>query len=223
MQYVGEGGLLKIVDAVAATQDPNTGGTFGLVPDSWNSDLVGCQPEFDILAWAAGTVTLTNVELFCGVLRPGTIPNDSFDAVTHASDTVTINAHNLITGDGPFRITSAGGALPAPLAAATDYWPIWASANTIKFATSLENALAGVAIDLTDGGSGNPHQIDGTAATKRMKWLSLGTITASMSLTVHRGHVVRATGHQHAIAYAIGATWGAGIAATFEMLPAQEK
>ncbi len=69
-------------------------------------------------------------------------------------DLATLTAHGMITGDGPFRVSNAGGGLPAGLAAATDYWALVASDNTFKFATSLANALAETTIDLTTDGTG---------------------------------------------------------------------
>lgn len=47
------------------------------------------------------------------------------------------------------------GTLPAPLVAGTTYFAIRVSATTLKLATTLANALAGTAIDLTDAGSGS--------------------------------------------------------------------
>jgi plastocyanin len=73
--------------------------------------------------------------------------------VTAATDIVTIAAHGLLTGT---KVTlTTDDTLPGGLAAATDYYIIAASANTIKFATSQANAVAGTAIDLTNAGTGN--------------------------------------------------------------------
>lgn len=44
--------------------------------------------------------------------------------------------------------------LPAPLALATDYWLVRASATTANVATSLANAIAGTFINITDAGTG---------------------------------------------------------------------
>ena len=69
-------------------------------------------------------------------------------------DLCTKAAHGLQTGDGPIRVANSGGGLPTGLAASTDYWVIVASSSTFKLATSLANALAGTAINLTTDGTG---------------------------------------------------------------------
>lgn len=69
------------------------------------------------------------------------------------SDTVTITGHGFTTG---VKVTlTTAGALPTGLVVLTDYYLIVVDANTIKFATSQANALAGTAIDLTGAGSGS--------------------------------------------------------------------
>lgn len=64
---------------------------------------------------------------------------------------VTIASHGLATGRKG-QLTSTG-TLPDPLLTGTDYFIINIDADTIKFATSLANAEAGTAIDLTDQGT----------------------------------------------------------------------
>lgn len=74
-------------------------------------------------------------------------------AVSTANDTITKTGHDFTTGlKGQF--TTSGG-LPAGLAAVTDYFIIVVDANTYKVATSLVNALAGTAVDITTQGTGN--------------------------------------------------------------------
>jgi hypothetical protein len=59
---------------------------------------------------------------------------------------------------------STDDTLPAGLAALTDYFVILVDANTIKLATSLVNANAGTAVDITDAGaSGATHTFTATA------------------------------------------------------------
>ncbi len=71
--------------------------------------------------------------------------------VVIATDRITITAHGLTTGlKGQ---ASSGGTLPAGLAISTDYFVIVVDANIIKLATSLANALASTAIDITDQGT----------------------------------------------------------------------
>lgn len=71
--------------------------------------------------------------------------------VSVANDTVTITAHGFLTGIA-VTLTSSG-TLPGGLATATTYYLIKVDADTIKFATSLVNALAGTAVNITDTGT----------------------------------------------------------------------
>lgn len=64
---------------------------------------------------------------------------------------ITIPSHGFPEGF-KVRLTTTG-TLPAPLLTATDYFVIVVDANTIQLATSLANALAGTAINITDQGS----------------------------------------------------------------------
>lgn len=75
-------------------------------------------------------------------------------AVTAATDLIAVqsNADRWITGM-KVRATTTG-ALPTGLALATDYFVIRVDATTIKLASSLANAIAGTAIDITAIGSG---------------------------------------------------------------------
>lgn len=100
--------------------------------------------------------------------RPLVVADLTFTAAS-GTDLLTATAHGLETGDGPIRVSNSGGALPTGLAAATDYWVIKVSADTFKLATSLTNAYAGTAIDITADGSGTQTLSD-TASTERGIW-----------------------------------------------------
>lgn len=77
-----------------------------------------------------------------------------------ASDICTWTAHGMLTG---LKVqVSTTTTLPAGLSASTDYYVIKLSANTFSLATSLVNAQAGTAIDITDAGTGT-HTITPTA------------------------------------------------------------
>ncbi len=69
-----------------------------------------------------------------------------------AANAVSITSHGMATGLKG-QLTSTG-TLPAGLALATDYYIIVVDANTVQFATSLADAVAGTAVDITDEGSG---------------------------------------------------------------------
>jgi len=70
--------------------------------------------------------------------------------VNQTDDQATVTAHGLITGAKVALTTT--GTLPAGLVATM--YVIVVDASTLKFATSLANALAGTAEDITDDGSG---------------------------------------------------------------------
>ena len=101
-----------------------------------------------------------------------------------ASDICTAAANGFTTGlKGQASTTTT---LPAGLSAATDYFVIVLTANTFKLATSLANALAGTAIDITDAGTGThtftPTSVAGGAiklqkSNDRTNWSDEGSAT----------------------------------------------
>lgn len=86
-------------------------------------------------------------------LSYNTVQNVAWAPATHVvtgdatANTLTKTAHGLANGQKG-RMT--GSALPAPLAADTDYWVVGAAANTFQLAATK----GGAAIDLTTAGSG---------------------------------------------------------------------
>jgi hypothetical protein len=101
---------------------------------------------------------------YTAAFTPVVIADDTFTADA-GDDSLEATAHALQTGDGPVRVSSSG-TLPAGLASATDYWVIKIDADNFSLATSLANALAGTAINITDAGSGT-HTLSDTASTVR--------------------------------------------------------
>jgi hypothetical protein len=59
----------------------------------------------------------------------------------------------------------SGGTLPAPLEAGTTYYAIRVDANNVKVATSLANAEANIALDLTDNSGGGTHTLQSLKPT----------------------------------------------------------
>lgn len=110
--------------------------------------------------------------------------------VTPETDTIAIAAHGYTTG-WAMTLTSTGTP-PAPLAAGTVYYVISVSAGVIKLATSYENAILGVAIDLTDAGD--------IGATNTLTPASLISTDVSPVLTygstfnLAEGDIIRALG-----------------------------
>lgn len=72
----------------------------------------------------------------------------------HASETLTSVAHGMVTGDGPYRLTNAGGALPTGLAVDTDYWIIRLTADTYQLAASYADAIAETEVTFSSDGTG---------------------------------------------------------------------
>jgi hypothetical protein len=80
----------------------------------------------------------------------------SFIANADSDEITTTTAHGMITGS---RLQlSSSGSLPTSafgfLDSYVDYYAIKTSDTALKLAASLEDALAGIAFDLTDSGSG---------------------------------------------------------------------
>jgi len=82
------------------------------------------------------------------------------------TDELTIDANSTLYTGQVVRVSSTT-TLPAPLVAATDYWVIRTSATVIKLATSLANAHAGTAINITAAGTGT-HTLTLTMANRAL-------------------------------------------------------
>ncbi len=73
--------------------------------------------------------------------------------VTTGTEKITMSSHTFQTGD-TVQVSTSGG-LPSGLSADTTYYVIDSGTNDIQLATTLANATAGTAINLTSQGSGN--------------------------------------------------------------------
>lgn len=94
-------------------------------------------------------------------------PGDYLPKVFTADNTTEIFssvAHGYVTGDGPFKVSNAGGALPAGLANTTLYWVIKLTADTFSLALSWDAAMAGTVVAISDDGTGT-QTIGGVPAT----------------------------------------------------------
>lgn len=72
----------------------------------------------------------------------------------NASETLTSTAHGMETGDGPYRLSNAGGALPTGLSADTNYWIIKLTADTYQLAATRADAIAETEATFTTDGTG---------------------------------------------------------------------
>lgn len=108
--------------------------------------VVGKPYVLDIVGEGIAPVTVSYTPLVDLSFAPAGIDT--------TANTATINGHGAATGAGPMRVVPVGGTLPAPLSIDTNLWLIVVDANTVKFASTRANALAGTAIDLTSVGGG---------------------------------------------------------------------
>jgi hypothetical protein len=136
----------------------------------WNQ-AEGSIPKFDLEFGSDATTAITGAELHGGIPGANAISSDDFTAAT--TDICTATTHGLQTGDGPVTVSS-DDTLPAGLVAETSYWITRLDANTFKLALSRADALAGVAVDITDTGTGT-HSLVGPDA-QRFDWHSYGLL-----------------------------------------------
>jgi len=110
-------------------------------------------PAFEAMLWCDEAETLSSVALYAARLAPIVIADDTF--TSSGSDAVnTAVAHGMLTGDGPF-VLSSSTTLPAPFVAGTPYWVEKTAANTFELYTTRELAIAaGGGIVTTDTGTG---------------------------------------------------------------------
>lgn len=80
---------------------------------------------------------------------------------TISGNAASISSHNYNTGVSCTLTTT--GTLPTGLSLFTTYYIVVVDANTIKFATSLANAIAGITLSPTDGTGSGTHTVDVTA------------------------------------------------------------
>lgn len=124
-----------------------------------------------------GLMRATDIERFQGAVSVSSIPSAQFLSIT--SRTFTADAStDVCTASGSISSSnflgtavtfSSTGTLPAGLTAGTTYYLIYLTATTFKVATTLANANAGIAINITDAGTG----------THTMTQVPLGTVRSS--------------------------------------------
>jgi hypothetical protein len=75
------------------------------------------------------------------------------------TDILTISAGHIHGTGDQIWVSNSGGALPTGLSASTTYYAIRVSSTELKLATSLSNAQAGTAINITSAGTGTHSSI----------------------------------------------------------------
>ncbi len=120
----------KVLQNIPLLQESLAGSTsIVLIADTWETGTF--HNVFTVASSAAKTFTSAGVDII--------------------NNTVNSVAHGFATGR-KIALTT-GGTLPTGLTA-TDYWMIRVDVDTLKFAASLSDAMAGIAIDLTAIGTG---------------------------------------------------------------------
>lgn len=110
-------------------------------------------PDLDT---ATGTMTNQRIGLV--------VADDAVEGV--GTNTLTLTAHGLETGDGPIRFTTTG-TLPTGMSTATDYWVVKSDADTISLATTLAHAYADTLVSITASSGSGTHTLSDTATTQR--------------------------------------------------------
>lgn len=116
--------------------------------------------------------------------------------VSAANGTFTVVSNTATWITGMAVVLTTTGTLPAGLSLATTYYVVRDSATTIKFASSLANAVAGTVINITDIGSGT-HTVTHTL-TARTLGQKLGQETHANKATELPVTAYADTGHTHA-------------------------
>ena len=114
-------------------------------PDDANENWLVAATKAKAIIWNKDTANGLNVSYYNATI--------AHTAVDTSAETITISSHKFQVGDTVQVSTT--DTIPAGLAINTTYYAIDASANTIKLATTLANALAGTAINITSQGAGN--------------------------------------------------------------------
>lgn len=110
-------------------------------------------------------------------------------AVNVTTDLFTITNHGFVTGQ-KVLYGIGGGTVITGLTDATDYYVIKVSANTFKLATTLVNAIAGTAINITVVGVGAAHTLKASGFTATLS--SSNPTTEVFKLVVDSGLVITA-------------------------------
>jgi hypothetical protein len=126
--------------------------------------------------------------------------------VTTGTDSITKTAHGF---DNGYRVTlSTSGVLPAGLTAGT-YYLIVVDANTLKLATTRDNARDGTAVDITAAAGGGTHTI-----TLKSSDFSSSETTRINCLVINERLLFAFDGHGN-----VPREYDPNAAATYKLLP----
>jgi len=146
-------------------------------------------PAFEIDIEADAAETLQSVSIYAVRLGPVTIADDTF--TSSGSDAInTAVAHGMLTGDGPFRLTTSD-TLPGGLSLATDYYVEKTAADTFELYTTRALAIAsGGGIATTDSGTGTHTIADVQSSensdndTRRCRFTLVGSLNEGSNIVV---------------------------------------
>lgn len=149
----------------------------------------------NVLGQILDTHTAGSVSLACAITVD---TNAAGNFVGATSNHVTITGHGYKTGLKG-QVSNTGGALPTGLSTSTNYFIIVVDANTVSFATSYANAIAGTVITISGGSGTNtftPTALAGGTvqaqwSNDQVVWIPIGsptTVSAALNfgLTVDR-------------------------------------
>lgn len=89
--------------------------------------------------------------------NPLVVADQAVVSVNTTLNTVTLTAHTLLTGDGPFRFETTGAWAGIT---GVDWWIIKVDADTVKLAASFQDAINLAAFDLVSAGTGTHTLVD---------------------------------------------------------------
>lgn len=115
--------------------------------------------------------------------------------VNAAADTLTVVGHGRATGDGPVDLVTTG-TLPGGLTEAVPRWLIRVDNDTVRLAASFEDAIDGIAVDVTSSGTGTlsiVDRADTVRAGAEIVSTTRGTRAVTIRLTAFGGGATGAT------------------------------
>lgn len=152
--------------------------------------LVGAK---DVYTVTANEATYANAAAVTTAYQNATAKTfNGGTAVNVTTNLFTVTAHGFVTGQKVIY-SNGGGTSITGITTATNYYVIKVSANTFKLATTLVNAIAGTAIDITVVGVGAAHTL--TASGFATTLLNANSLTEVYQLEVYQGHAVTALGN----------------------------
>ncbi len=103
------------------------------------ADLKGPRPSTPYIELALTTIVNPAHDWTSKAPNPLVFADKIISSVDTGANKLVSAAHDLVTGDGPVRISQTGGALPSPLMPATDYWIIAVDGGNLRLAATYDD------------------------------------------------------------------------------------